>query len=66
MTLYLAKVDTETSEYFGPCSQQTVLRLVWASSAEEAESKVRAGLEQDDPYGTSVSVNHVELSEAIA
>ena len=64
--LYLAEVDIEMSEYMGRSSRRSIHRIVWASSLEEAEVKVRAAFEKDDPYGTSVYVVHVELSEAIA
>lgn len=65
MKLFLAEMIVETSEYMGRSSRCDVRRIVWASSEDDAVKKLKAAIEKDDPYGTSFSINHVELSEAI-
>lgn len=65
MKLFLAQIDLQKHEYMGESTSASVTRLVWATSAEEAEDKAARAFERSDPYGTSVDVVYVDVSEAL-
>lgn len=65
-TLYLATISATEYEYMGRSRNlKDQLRLIWADTQEEAETKARSAVQRHEPYGTSVEVDYVELSEAI-
>lgn len=66
MNLYLAEIQATESAYMGNSETRQFHRLVWAANPQEAEEKVRAKIERDDPYGTSVCVDYVDVTEAIS
>ena len=63
--LYLAEVEITVSNYGNGSSRKSLLRIVSASDEKEAESKVSRALTVNDPYGESVYVDWVALSECI-
>ena len=63
--LFLANMQIRRSEYMGKDYVSHTMRLVWATSGEEAEAKARQAVEKPDPYGSAISVDYVEITEAI-
>jgi hypothetical protein len=70
MTLYLATAEQHTCMYPGDDGMydkpvENITRLVEADSAEEAEAKLKAAFERDEPYSISVSLYYVEVHPVI-
>lgn len=68
MALFLARVTLVTHRYspdYDPGERSEVLRIVVADSYGEAWDAVEKALTVNDPYGTSVRVEHVDLEQAI-
>lgn len=63
--LYLAKITMVSTYYMvAEKDQEDITRLVWADSPREAGDLLEAGLNIEDPYGTSQRIEGLELSEA--
>lgn len=63
--LWLAQIELVTREYMEKPKRSETMRLVWAHSADEAETLVKNDLEVDDPYGTSVEAAVFEITQAL-
>ena len=63
--IFLVSATLREVRYMGRTSPREIQRLVWAASAEEAEAKFRKNFEVNEPYGTSVDVITLEVTEAI-
>lgn len=66
MTLYIASFRFETSHYMGETTLgEREFRLVKAEHIDDAEDKLRAELERNDPYGTSISIEDLDIHATI-
>lgn len=64
--LFLVQADMKVTFYMrADPPPRSVIRLVWASSEEEAEKIFRAHCEVNDPYGDSTDVFNVVAEEAL-
>ena len=63
--LYLVTGAVVTREYMGSSQSQTVQRIVWAETSEEAEDLFTSALTREDTYGSDVSVLWCSATEAL-
>ena len=63
--LYPARIRAITSKYMGDRSTHEILRLVVAPTDDEAYALIEQALDRPDPYGDSIRVEVLELSETI-
>jgi hypothetical protein len=63
--LFLATAKVYTQSYMGRCEYENITRLVWADNYEEAEKKIEECYTRNDPYGTDIWVDDLELTEAL-
>jgi hypothetical protein len=66
MTLYLATFALEKYEYMGRTKRgDPQIRLIRAEGVDEAEQKLKAEVERNDPYATSYYVVDLDITAII-